>query len=114
MSQRTISTSSGTVTVTENGREAEPQIEQITLTEPDSTGPRVSWATDTVDNEFLNKKKSKCCCIYKKPKKWGEVEDDDDSDSECETGHCRGHVEKHSHPHDGSGDGGGRLPGVSA
>ncbi len=24
----------------------------------------VKWDTDIIDNEFLNKKKSKCCCVY--------------------------------------------------
>lgn len=43
---------------------------------------RVRWAAQTVDNEFMGKYKSKCCCIYKKPKKWNE-DSDDDSDSVC-------------------------------
>ncbi|CCD63589.1 E3 ubiquitin-protein ligase PPP1R11 [Caenorhabditis elegans] len=51
----------------------------------------VVWATETVDNEGMGKKKSKCCCIYKKPKNW--QDSSSDSDSDCETGHCRGHVE---------------------
>ena len=29
--------------------------------------PRVRWAEGTVDNEDLNRKKSKCCCIFHKP-----------------------------------------------
>lgn len=28
----------------------------------------VQWTEDTVDNEGLNKRKSKICCIYEKPK----------------------------------------------
>jgi len=28
----------------------------------------------------MNKKKSKCCCIYVKPKKFGESDSEDDSD----------------------------------
>lgn len=43
----------------------------------------------------MNKKKSKCCCIYVKPRQFGESSSE--SDDECE--HCYGHVEqkgKHS------------------
>lgn len=39
----------------------------------------------------MNKKKSKCCCIYEKPKKFGESSSDEDND-ECD--HCHGHVER--------------------
>jgi len=52
---------------------------------------RVQWAEDTVDNEHMNKKKSKCCCIYKKPMNFGESESED-SDSDCE--HCSHHKPK--------------------
>ncbi|GFV69716.1 protein phosphatase 1 regulatory subunit 11 [Trichonephila clavipes] len=55
---------------------------------------KVAWSADTVDNENLNKKKSKCCCIYEKPRMFGESSSESDDD-ECE--HCKGHVEhKHS------------------
>lgn len=50
----------------------------------------VKWTENTIDNEHMNKRKSNCCCIYKKPK----VNFDDsssDSDDECEN--CFGHVE---------------------
>ncbi|KAE9418677.1 hypothetical protein Angca_003194, partial [Angiostrongylus cantonensis] len=57
--------------------------------------PHVNWTTDTVDNENMGKKKSKCCCIYKKKKTW--QDDSSSDDSECETGSCRGHVEKKKH-----------------
>jgi len=52
---------------------------------------RVQWTEDTVDNEHMNKKKSKCCCIYKKPVVFGESESED-SDSDCE--HCSHHTPK--------------------
>lgn len=54
------------------------------------TEKEVKWATDTIDNEHMNKKKSKCCCIYEKPKMFGESSDEDDDI----TGHCRGHKHK--------------------
>jgi protein phosphatase 1 regulatory subunit 11 len=74
---------------------------------------KVKWTEGTVDNEHLDKKKSKCqcsafnfpltvvcieiftffsgCCIYEKPKLFGESSEEDDDD-EC--GHCRGHKKK--------------------
>ncbi|CAJ0577121.1 unnamed protein product, partial [Mesorhabditis spiculigera] len=59
--------------------------------EPDTDAiPHVRWTADTVNNEGMGKKKSKCCCIYKKVKRW----DESDTESENETEHCRGHVEK--------------------
>ncbi|XP_043465629.1 E3 ubiquitin-protein ligase PPP1R11 isoform X1 [Leptopilina heterotoma] len=53
---------------------------------------KVQWTQGTVDNEDLNKKKSKCCCIYEKPKAFGESSSDE-SDDECE--HCHGHKDDH-------------------
>lgn len=54
---------------------------------------KVIWNSDTVDNEDLGRKKSKCCCIYRKPHKFGESSSDSEQD-DCD--HCRGHVEKRS------------------
>lgn len=42
----------------------------------------VRWAEDVVDNEFMNKKSSKKCCIFHKQRPFGEWSDDD-SDTEC-------------------------------
>lgn len=42
----------------------------------------VRWSEDVVDNEFMNKKKSKKCCIFHKQKSFGDWSDDD-SDDEC-------------------------------
>lgn len=54
---------------------------------------RVSWTVETVDNEMLNKKKSKCCCVYQKPKNWNESSSEDENeDADCEN--CRGHRKK--------------------
>lgn len=54
-----------------------------------ATKKKVQWTTNTVDNEHMNKKKSKCCCIYKKPRNFGESSSE--SEDECEN--CYGHVE---------------------
>ncbi|KAL5483903.1 hypothetical protein EMCRGX_G020323 [Ephydatia muelleri] len=45
------------------------------------TDRRVQWQEGVVDNEFLGKKSSKCCCIYSPPQKFGEAEDSDSGDS---------------------------------
>lgn len=80
---------------------------RIRLTKRASTNRRVSWTNDTIDNEFLNKKKSKCCCVYTRPKNFDESSSDDENeDKECQ--HCKGHRKtdynslKHQHSHDGT------------
>ncbi|KAL1236308.1 E3 ubiquitin-protein ligase [Trichinella pseudospiralis] len=52
---------------------------RIVLTPP----PRrhITWASGTVDNENLNRKKSKCCCIYSKPRKWEESSSESENES---------------------------------
>lgn len=50
---------------------------------------KVVWSEGTVDNEDMNKRKSKCCCIYKKPHVFGESSSD--TDDECEN--CHGHMD---------------------
>ncbi|GMR36044.1 hypothetical protein PMAYCL1PPCAC_06239, partial [Pristionchus mayeri] len=101
MSQSTrdaASTSTVTATKTEEKREETLTLHLTTSAPP--TGPRVSWASETVDNEGMGKRKSKCCCIYKKKRAWNDDASSDESD--CETGSCRGHVEKRleNHHHD--------------
>ncbi|KAG9509139.1 E3 ubiquitin-protein ligase PPP1R11, partial [Fragariocoptes setiger] len=66
----------------------------IRLTKP-KRKKRVEWTSDTVDNEGMNKKSSKCCCIYEKPRAFGESSSESE-DEDCE--HCRGHVEKKRTP----------------
>lgn len=52
---------------------------------------KVAWRSDTVDNEGLGKKSSKCCCIYRKPHQFNESSSDSEKE-DCDN--CRGHVEK--------------------
>ena len=56
---------------------------------------KVSWTEDTVDNEAMGRKKSKCCCIYRKPRE--DLEESSESESEGECEHCSGHVEVKHH-----------------
>lgn len=44
----------------------------------------------------MDKKKSKCCCVYVKPRTFGESSSE--SEDECE--HCYGHVEMKKKPTD--------------
>ncbi|XP_026672096.1 E3 ubiquitin-protein ligase PPP1R11-like [Ceratina calcarata] len=41
----------------------------------------------------MNKKKSKCCCIYEKSRSFDESSSEDSDDDECE--HCHGHKDAH-------------------
>lgn len=52
---------------------------------------KVAWKKDTVDNEGMGKKSSKCCCVYKKPHKFAESSSDSEED-DCD--HCKGHVKQ--------------------
>lgn len=92
-----------TATTTETTTSATPTL-RIKLVKP-SPSRRVQWATNTVDNEFLNKKKSKCCCVYEKPRNWNESSSEDENeDKDCKN--CRGHRKtdynksKDPHKHD--------------
>ncbi|XP_034277605.1 E3 ubiquitin-protein ligase PPP1R11 isoform X2 [Pantherophis guttatus] len=55
---------------------------------------KVEWSSDTVDNEHLGRRSSKCCCIYEKPRAFNEssTESEDEDDEGCGNAHCiRGH-----------------------
>ncbi|PAV92029.1 hypothetical protein WR25_22694 isoform B [Diploscapter pachys] len=89
MSTRLAEPQTGSATVTETVQPETQQEEELVLhlappststAEGEAERPKVTWATDTVDNEHMQKKKSKCCCIYKKHKNWQDSSDDD-SDS---------------------------------
>ncbi|VWU51173.1 protein phosphatase inhibitor 3, putative [Hepatocystis sp. ex Piliocolobus tephrosceles] len=60
----------------------------------------VTWTENTIDNENAHKKSSKACCIYHKPKNFGESSDSDsdfDSDSdhsECDNKGCHSFSKK--------------------
>ncbi|KAI1318816.1 Type 1 phosphatases regulator ypi1 [Mortierella claussenii] len=57
----------------------------LELTGESSTGRRVQWDDDVVDNEHMGKKKSKICCIFKKQKEFGESSDESSSDSDSDS-----------------------------
>ena len=90
---RCVTLSTGSVTRQEQQTATSSGVERLSpvtlkLRKPKQE-KRVNWTNDTIDNEHLNKKKSKCCCVYEKPKQM----DESSSESEGECDHCSGHVE---------------------
>lgn len=51
------------------------------------TNASVQWSDDVIDNEHMGKKKSKKCCIYHKPRKFGEWSDSDSDSCDCTHDH---------------------------
>ncbi|CDJ56264.1 hypothetical protein, conserved [Eimeria maxima] len=51
---------------------------------PVETPKQVAWKEGTLDNEDLGRKSSKICCIYHKPRAFGESSSSSSSDSEGE------------------------------
>jgi protein phosphatase 1 regulatory subunit 11 len=62
--------------------EAESSTGTLRL-EPEERGdrPAVRWTDDVIDNEHMNKKKSKICCIFHKTREFGESSSESDSSS---------------------------------
>ena len=81
MAQASASVSTVLLNPPANQTAAAPPTLKLRLQKPEKKG--VSWTETTVDNEHLNKKKSKCCCIYKKPRAF----DESSSESEGEDDH---------------------------
>jgi len=50
---------------------------------------KIKWTEDTIDNEGLGRKKSKCCCQYRKPR---QNLDESSSESEDDCDDCFGHT----------------------
>jgi len=75
--------SNGSRTITITARETAPERVVITarLPEVEIEQPRrrVMFTEDTVDNEGLGRKSTKVCCIYHKPKLFGESSSESDS-----------------------------------
>jgi len=68
--------------------EQEETTLKLKLKNKDKSTKRIQWTEDTIDNEGLGKKKSKCCCQYTKPRT---NLDDSSSESEEDCEHCPGH-----------------------
>lgn len=64
----------------------------------------VRWTEDVVDNENMNRKKSKICCIFHPQREFGELSSDDSSDASLDSSGDEKEVDKddccdHSHHH---------------
>lgn len=66
---------------------------------------RITWAEDVVDNEGLGRKSSKVCCIYHKPREFGESSSEDDSSSDSDSS------DSNAGGSDSADDGGARMSG---
>lgn len=83
-----INSGSSTIT-TENQPSTSSSTVKLNL-QKRKNSKKVVFTDDTVDNENLNRKKSKCCCIYEKPKTFDQS--DSESDEDCPD--CYGHKPK--------------------
>lgn len=102
-SDAAIATTSRTETQDQPDTSQSEPVLKLKLTKPktkEKEDKKVGWSEDTVDNEHMGKKKSKCCCIYKKPSVFGESSSE--SEDECE--HCFGHPEMKHHKRDHNPD----------
>jgi len=83
----------GSQTITEpeetNDENSAPPTLRLKLKKDQKERKKVQWTNETVDNEHLGKKKSKCCCVFVKKRAFGES-DSEESDGDCD--HCTGHT----------------------
>ncbi|XP_003388545.1 PREDICTED: protein phosphatase 1 regulatory subunit 11-like [Amphimedon queenslandica] len=77
----TITLSTSTTTTTQEKSQPTAQM-VLHLRGKPKTDKKVQWGEEVVDNEFMGKKKSKCCCIYTKPHKNGDDSDTSDDDGD--------------------------------
>lgn len=87
-SSNPMNNNTATATVTEETTEGNEETLRLKL-KKGAEKKKIQWTEDTVDNEGLGKKKSKCCCQYKKPRANLDESSGDESDDGC--GSCPGH-----------------------
>ena len=83
---------SHTITITETKEKVlkneEKEKEESNLTNVKLTlqppKKNVTWTEDTIDNEHLNKRKSKICCIFHRPRLNHDDPSSDESCSSCD------------------------------
>ncbi|CAX45689.1 protein phosphatase inhibitor, putative [Candida dubliniensis CD36] len=59
------------------------QEQQQETTSTNKKKPRVRWTEGTVDNEHMNKKKTKICCIFHPQRSFDEEVEDDNHNHSC-------------------------------
>eukprot|EP00250_Pteridium_aquilinum_P013135 c21153_g1_i1 orf=417-821(-) len=84
---------------------APPAGQVLTLRLAPRRKKKVTWDAGTVDNEFLNKKSSKKCCIFHKEKPFDE-DDSDEEDKDDHHGHSNGKAPSHDKESSADGEGG--------
>lgn len=87
-------TTTETVQLQDSRTPEQPQVQTVILRLAPRKKKKVSWRSDTVDNEHMQKKKSKICCIFHKD------DDDDDSGDDGDEGSGKGKGKEHDHHHD--------------
>lgn len=88
---RPSSSSSATTSVILENPVSQPQPTERLVLRLNRKKKKVSWKDGTVDNEFMQKKSSKKCCIFHKQKPF----DEDDSDEEDNNHHHHDHDHEH-------------------
>ena len=92
---RQVTEGSRTVEASEvNTSESSAPTLKLRLTKADNKSKerrQVKWSTETVDNEHLGRKKSKCCCVFVKKRPFGQS-DSESSEGEDDCDHCSGHT----------------------
>ncbi|MBN3299906.1 E3 ubiquitin-protein ligase PPP1R11 [Amia ocellicauda] len=94
---------------------APPQQEGRSLTiklRKRKTDKKVEWSSDTVDNEHLGRRSSKCCCIYEKPRRFGESSSESEGEEDgCGSVNCiMGHRQRASDTAPPGAGGSGQQP----
>ncbi|KAI3460669.1 hypothetical protein Pfo_017332 [Paulownia fortunei] len=87
-STSTSTTTTTTVVILEtpsSSSQQQPQITDSLVLKLKRPKKKVSWKEGTVDNEFMNKKSSKKCCIFHEEKPFDE--DDSDPEGDCDHDH---------------------------
>ena len=74
--------STGSATVVEDKAAAKEGREGTVLRLRLDPRPHVKWDEDVVDNEHMNKKSSKRCCIFHKKRAFGESSSESESESD--------------------------------
>ncbi|XP_065056312.1 E3 ubiquitin-protein ligase PPP1R11-like [Rhopilema esculentum] len=92
MASAAVVGSSGSETQTIEPPLSQEQALVLHLQKP-KNDKKVQWKQGTVDNENAGKKSSKCCCIYERPKVFGESSSEsEESDNEDK---CKGPKDYH-------------------
>ena len=78
----------GSATLVEASQDEDAPRTRLVL-RPEKPKKAVKWAEGTVDNEDAGRKSSKKCCIYHKPRRFGESSSEtSSSDEEHDHGEC--------------------------